>query len=286
MSFVATSFVDKGTKVNWVRYKTFNDFIEKMKTPVKGVSLEHLSSRKEGKERLQFTGCHKFDDAIKLVEKGWPEGLKRFQKITESMEVNLGRLQTDFTLEWDVAGDMVDVGAFVEGVPEHMIRFPQDEKVGRGKVVEIAVDLAANWTISTDTFFRRGAVICGLIDHFILQGYGVEVLGFFAVSYFGGIGAVGFPIRRAGELVDMDRLAYCLAHASMYRRLCFSAMEEHLGINKGTDSGYGSPYHNLKLDSDIVFSGSWYDHCRTDEAAKVYMKKCVDDFNQKNKVTR
>lgn len=272
------SMVDS-KEILYYKYHTFSDFLDDAKVLAEDAPMSKMHSRNSGNP--EFYGTSTWEEAVKLIECGWPQGLTKMNATIENLEIALGRLQENFALTWDVTGDMVDVGAFCSGDPEHMISFPADRSVGKGRIIEISLDICAHGMVSTETFFRRGAVVCALIDYFILRGYGVEVLGYFGVYFKGKIGSIATPIHRAGEILDMDRIAFCCAHASFFRRFFFSLMENLLGINDQSEPGYGRPYHNFQFNSDIVIGGNWYEHCGTDEAAKKFVLDCVQKFNEK-----
>lgn len=279
MKALETKATQGSTEVTYYKYHTFADFLEDAKVQASNVERSRLSSRSTGS--AEFYGTSTWEEALNLIEYGWADGIRKMKDSIEHLDVNMGRLQENFALTWDVTGDMVDVGAFCQGDPEHMVSFPTDRNVGKGKIIEISMDICAHCNISTETFFRRGAIICALIDYFILRGYGVEVLGYFGVSYKGKIGSIATPIYRAGEILDMDRVAFCCAHAAFFRRMVFSLMESLLGINDRDCPGYGRPYHDFKFNSDVVIGGNWYDHCQTDEKAKQFVLQCVKNFNEK-----
>lgn len=200
-------------------------------------------------ENAGWSGTATFEDAMRLAKEGWPEGMARVKEMTESLWKVIGQQMTRVDVDYDVAGSFADVDRFLTGEPENMVLFVEDENVrGRGKVVKIWANMAASCGVSTETIFCRGAAVVALVDALEKLGYSCEIVVASAIAgrWRGDEDVLQYDVcvRKAGEPLDLDRLAFALANAAWLRRLVFSAKEqEDEGIRRrfGIPGGYGYP---------------------------------------------
>ena len=52
---------------------------------------------------------------------------------------------------------------------------------------------------------------------------------------------IEFPIKKAGQPLDIDRCAYAMVHPSMLRKICFALTETEPKAEGGWSGGYGRP---------------------------------------------
>jgi hypothetical protein len=177
-----------------------------------------------------FCGTKTFAEAMDLARKGWPEGLAAVKAMAEQIWRVVGQEVKKLEFNYEVAGDDVDVGRFLTGEPENMLEYIEEPSVGRGKIVHIYVNTVASCGISKETMYYRGAAVLALVDALEKLGFSCCVQTIDAISerWTGDKNVLRYNVtlREAGEALDMDRLAFALAHASWLRRLIFSAMEQ------------------------------------------------------------
>lgn len=245
-------------------FAEFMDYIEKMPD----TSLGKLSSRKDydsegddddyGSKKDCWHGTHNFGDAMKLAREGWAEGVEMIEKLAAGLETMTGEMVRKPEILWDVQGDFADAGLYATGVPECMGSFTEVEIVdGKGKIVKILMNLSVSYGVDTKTIMRRGAAAAALIDALETAGRSCE-LEIAAGSEGGNKEMMTIvPVKHAGEPLELDRLAFLLAHPSSFRRLFFSAWEHEpkdirhaIGIKPG--HGYGSCLNHADEKATVV----------------------------------
>lgn len=193
-----------------------------------------------------------FPDAVRLARDGWPEGRKAVSEITERLNNLIGESLLKPDVFFDVAGDFVEMGRFVTGEPECMGQFTETEMPHQGRIVRVVYNYATSCDITAESMVKRGAATVALID--ALEGCGrqCEVWAVLSVSGCRSTYECVVPVKRAGEMVEIDRMAFILAHPAMLRRLTLS-IEEHEAEDIRTrfgfdDGGYGTPCDQTKFE--------------------------------------
>jgi hypothetical protein len=148
----------------------------------------------------------------------------------------------------------LNIGRYVSGHPKPYMQKQQiEDETGdnkSGKIINIAFNMSASGEISGQEMFNKGATIAALIELLERAGKRVELKG--RMSSTGHDKAkpnfrYQVMIKEAGEPIDVDRIAFALAHPGCLRRLGFSIMEQAsekiqraIGIGEW-GSGYGMP---------------------------------------------
>lgn len=243
---------DEKAKTSVTRYETFSEYMEHVESPITGTG----ASRKPGDKA--WAGTDSFDEAMTLAREGWKEGLDRIQALTARLEHITSSLVHKPEIQWDVAGDFADAGLFTTGVPECMGSFVESEQVtaGSGKIVRILMNLSASACVDAETIMRRGAACCALVDALESAGRSCEIV-LSAASGGGWNVETYIPVKAAGEPLEMDRMAFLLAHPSSFRRLMFSAWEhEAEDVRRANqfhlDEIYGYPAKTKDESANIV----------------------------------
>lgn len=218
-----------------------------------------------------FTGVDNYGEALALARNGWPEGLERIKKMAGRISRHLASAVMEQAMVYDVVGESPDVGAFLSGEPEHMMRFEEAE--GAPKVIRVTVNICASGGIGKEVLMRRGAVACALVDCIERAGFRAEVIATFGSKANGNAWFFTMPAKRPEEPLNMDRMAFILAHPAFLRRLIFRAMElEAKPSDFNVPCGYGTPCDPPKEYQGEVYlpAMSSVEACwRTEEAAEV-----------------
>lgn len=220
------------------RFESFEKFIEQALVVPKKQDSSSSRQTREGKD--PWHGTNTFEQAVEVARKGWAEGAAEALKIRTSVEAAVRDLinARSTAYSYDVAGEFVDVGRFLSGEPECFgIEITDGGSIAR-PVVKIVANLAASGSVSTRSLFIRGAAIVAAID--ILEALGRRVEAWVAHgstksrSGTGGVHETHVLVKRADQPLDVDRLAFAVAHPACLRRLCFSVMEQHGHLPNGT----------------------------------------------------
>lgn len=199
----------------------------------------------------EFTMYTSFDHACDLATSGWQDGLAEATPITESALQTIDREMElpSFQAEYLLMGSEVDVGRFLQGVPECMVEYEHRRVSKVGTVVTLCASLSVSSAVSTDTMVKRGAAVVGLATALERCGHATEIYASVDISQnyrdpSGKHAAVRVLVKGAHDEIDPSRLAFALAHPAMLRQLAFGV--EHslprayqTALRVGT--GYGVP---------------------------------------------
>ena len=220
------------------QYDSFDAFVARVADETVPTWEGYRSSIEEPDE---WSGNVTVEESIQLASYGWRKGREQM-----SNELDMAHNSTSFerlpTYEYDVAGYMPNIPLYVAGCPSHMMS-PLGNESAMGKVVDIKINISASSNNSSRRLMRRGASILSLIDKLEDSGLScnVNVCEYTRASQGKGFFLIEFPIKKAGQPMDIDRCAYALVHPSMLRKLCFVACEQELKAKSGWQSGYGRP---------------------------------------------
>lgn len=214
-----------------------------------------------------------FDHALDLARFGWREGVDLVKPMAAKFDAKVGRVLDSLQPVYDVVGEAPDVGAFLCGEPEHMLRFEPRE--GLGRVVRFVVNVAASCGVDASALARRGAVVCSVVDGLERAGIRCEVVVGWGSSHEAfHLGLV--TAKRADEPLNMDRLSFLLISSASYRRFAFRAFElesakDRADLDVTQYGGYGYPTEiPQEHRGDIYLMCADYDNARwhTDKAAE------------------
>ncbi|MBI1363724.1 MAG: hypothetical protein GC134_07035 [Proteobacteria bacterium] len=200
------------------------------------------ASRQKSPDRAEWTGTKSFEDAVRLGRFGWPEGRQLLEKVLEDYKPPQYQ-QPVPKITWDVAGGTPDVPRYVAGAPDAMI--PPDENVRQQKpIVRLVVHITYAAVVSPKAIINWGAGMVSHIHRLEAAGVQVEVTGVWYstpsdhIMSNGPQVAIRFPLKRADQALNLDRIAFWLAHPSSFRRIEFSCLER-MNVEKWYRGGYG-----------------------------------------------
>lgn len=193
---------------------------------------EHTAARENSRTNSDdFSGCS-FDKAVSFARHGWPEGAAKAKRLLDRLQLPVPHAVHSETYH-DVTGSYVDVGEYVQGVPECMVDFRADRRPVRFAHLIVSATFSA--AIETQAVIQRGATIAAVVDALETQGIRCTVdLLFQSTDYTARIiGAtpstfeVRVPIKEAHAPLNLDTLTFGVAHPAYLRRLMFAVMEQY-----------------------------------------------------------
>lgn len=208
----------KSEKINTVTFETVGEFLA---DSAKG---NHSDSHAEGNKR--FAGTETFAEAIELATNGWSDGTKRINVLRAQLTDFVSRAVAakSKSLNWDVTGDFLDVGRYLNGEPEVFGSYEADGEQTVAKVTKIVANVSAIGSVQSESIFSAGAAIFAAVDLLESLGHRVELwLGSGSTLHTGKRLQVLVKLKDASQPVDSDRLAFFLAHNASLRRIFFSA---------------------------------------------------------------
>ena len=242
------------------------------------------SSRDNG---FDFTGTQSYEEAQDLAERGWRKGMEQVREAVKQIDKMLGIVLPEQDVESNVVGHAVNVGAYLAGRPDAMVKFTETDQ--NKKNIRILVNIGALWFADKEAMARRGAAVMALIQVLEKQGHATTVDMCSPVKAGGGNSeykmVVKVPLKRPGFNIETDRLAFWSMHASALRRFIFAVRErmDKTFVRKFVNSGgYGSSYNAhpddlLKYDVYLpAFDDTQSHNWSTPEKAMQWVLDCLE----------
>ena len=207
-------------------------------------------------ETPEWFGTRSIEEAITLCRTGWPEGLERVQKMSARISDDLVKKLYIPEVRFDVTGDQLDVGRFVNGEPEDFMVLDMAEVEQQPKIIRIVISMFLSAGVSQEALFGKGAAICALVD--ALEKHGKRVIidtvyGLTGTRRGADVTRTWIRIKEADAPVQLANLVFVLAHTSMIRRLLFHTIEllpHKTRASIGADNRYYGAVSELTADED------------------------------------
>lgn len=230
------------------KLEEFYDFVAQQKDDGK------VASHKKDEK---FRGTKTFEEALKLAREGWKEGL-------DGLEYYEDIAYRDYAIKeannmWDVSlnvsGAYVDIGSYLEGVPECMCDFVAKDI---NKFADVIINPSCSCWVKKETMFKRGREILKLID--VLEKNHIKTrvstLNIFCTGDIneGDRYIVKVLIKDYNELLDQNRIVFPLCNVSFVRRFSFASLELEKDIRGDFGcpiGGYGCPGNIEKLPEEM-----------------------------------
>lgn len=170
-----------------------------------------------------FCGTPNMLAALKLCRDGWQDGATTVARIREKIMIE--NPQRAEYARWDVAGAYPSVARAVSGNPLHMRRkdFADTHKRPVLTIVHHCGGLAETQSTS---FANKAAVVAAIVDVAEDAGYSVELIAVSASARSADgptfVHETAVIVKRAGDPVDVARLAFAVGHPSFFRRMVFA----------------------------------------------------------------
>jgi hypothetical protein len=215
-------------------FESLGDFLKASQQP----SLSSAdSSKREGREGEEFTGVRTFADAVKMAERGWPEGRA---KLMTAMAAAQSTPSFTPSIVMDVAGAYPIAALAAAGDPCSMVDLaPVEDRVR--PIVRLLIQRAGSSAYSTDEFMSYGAAIMSYIEGLEGAGFRCEITVCFASDLQSdGDQCTTVLVKRAEEPIELDRMAFVMVHPAFFRRICFAVYEAIEGLSHVLNKhGYG-----------------------------------------------
>lgn len=249
--------------MKWTAFKAYNwhEFCAVV-AQREHVSGWNYSSQLSGRD--EFTQTSGPAENLDLMRKGWPEGT---QRIVAGVSA-LSAAQDDFAPQWamDVCGAFPDVGAYLAGEIEHM--HSPDMDAPAPPVLRLFVNGSYSSSVPAWQIENFGIGLLTLIDCLERDGRQIELVTQYTLqptkpSRKGSSKRVAsneppccvqVTLKHAGEPMDLDRMAYALAHPSMLRRSVFAVLEQqHSYAPLGPRYGFPQDFPEAAKEPDSVY---------------------------------
>lgn len=222
-----------------------------------------------------------FDSAVSRVILGghWPEGCQKLKKAIADAPAAVHMVPTE-ELSLDRIGAAVDVGEYLQNSPDCMLYF---DAVPQAKPV-IKIGVISNISASTtvDEAMNKGRGILSVIEALEAQGKSVELTAILIAESGKRIKGyeVQIKIKTAEQPLNLESIAFAIAHPAFSRRLGFRIAEAYTA--RVTHDCYGNSKESKIPGFDILF-GYQIGGCETPQKGLDYALNELKRFNRQQK---
>lgn len=219
-------------------YKGIDDLLRKIESrPVNTVFKDATLS--SNSENAKFSGTANYQEAVELFKSGWEDPVKDLKAEVKAANIRTNVTETKHRPRNSVVGYAPCVPAAILGLPESMIA--TERTPSKIKAVSIVHSVCANAATKTQEFLKAGAAVLKIVNDLELKGYRVQLDCEFDASVCGQETTVArFRLKDWRQPLDLKKLTFPMAHASMLRRIGFRHTETHPGIKySGWTGCYG-----------------------------------------------
>jgi len=218
---------------------------------------DFTSTSKSGPDCENHYGTRTFADAVQLAINGWDEGR---EAMASSVQFAKAKQSTFKRPDWEygVAGQRACIPSYCAGVPNHMVYMDDTSNRNAMPIVKIYADIGATVGTNSSAMINKGSAIVALVDQIEQAGQRVELIACQRSATRGCAydeQHVFITVKGADELLDLDRVAFAMAHPSMLRRINFRIMEF---LYPEYVDGYGSVRKFDDLPDDAMYIPPMY----------------------------
>lgn len=187
-----------------------------------------------------------WETTLRLFREGWAEGVRDVAFNADKINARIDEA-AGVGIEYDVTGDYIDVGSYLEGVPECFGKMVTAE--GPKEEIEIVVSAVCHSGIHERSIRNRGAAIAALVDqlrrtHFVKLSFIIKSVGIKRHDI-----TTVFNVNMENEY-SRDLVAFMAANACYLRRIWFAIAEKVL--QKSSCGVYGS-VGNITVDEGKIY---------------------------------
>ena len=202
-------------------------------------------SKEDGDYRKKFTGSASWPAMQSIVDEGWTKGRAIVAASLETIFASgAAQISSGAAIDYDIAGHYPDAALAASGESFAMVN--AGDLTAEKPIIKLMINISASCGISAAKIANRGAAVAALVDEIESAGNSCEVYAVEpAYANRNGKKSLYCPciaLKRAGEVLGIDELAFGLGHPSMLRRVCFALTETDPFTNdRGFASAYGFP---------------------------------------------
>lgn len=249
-------------------FDSWGDFLEFSQKRTKAVGS--VESSRSGINNRDFSGVDNFEEAVSIANEGWSEGASKIKALSQVIMDKVTSMIEKNTIQFDVTGNDFDMAAYLQGVPEHWYRMESHFEEGKGtKVLRLVYNQSASCGVDKDVMTAKGAAVVSLVGCLEASGFRVELL-LRSTSKRGDAYRIDtlVPIKAADQPIEIDRIAFAIAHPASFRRLMFSVWESSPAFVANCNFGYGHPTDMLpQFKGDITIEKSFLGEPQWTDAA-------------------
>lgn len=222
------------------QFGSIADLLETLNQRENNHVMRHEHSSQKIEEDRDWTGTYDWNEAIELLRDGYIDIVPRIQdEVRKNSKLHLD-LGLDRKIENNHMGFIPNVPNALQNLPKSMINI--DRPNLKNRVVKITYVWTGACSKSTEYFIKNGIALVSAINIMEAQGLQVKLdVAFFCARSDGTIAAPTVCIKNHGQRFNLTKIAFPIAHPSMFRRIGFKWLETVPNLKADFSCGYGSP---------------------------------------------
>lgn len=224
-------------------FSSWGEMVDYTKNAPSSVLHDDRASRRHEGGDKPWCGSNTFDQAYDLARNGWTEQAHAMSKATKPLFAKIVGLIEKPMIRYNVEGHAIDIGRYVDGLPECVMQFTHTLDKGGKSVVRVVYNVGANCGINTDTMIRKGTLVFTLCRLLEFHGSRVQLeVTEYTKHEDSGNTIITTLVKEPSQPFDPGRLAFALCNPSMLRRFHFGILETaepHILSAISIPGGYG-----------------------------------------------
>lgn len=189
----------------------------------------------------------------------WPDGADRVNRLRA--KVSLGNIRKQKTVvPMRKAPGRIDITRALQGHPyafQRVVDGDEDAKGTSRNVVDILINACVSGGVNSSIIEARGAAMLALAEALEQRGKKVRIT--VGMANNGGCGIdYKIVVKQPGQPLNLNSVAFAVAHPSFFRRFIFSAMErESAAVRRSCriGNGYGYVGEFTGYDAKTIYMG-------------------------------
>lgn len=215
--------------INIINYNSLVEFSKDLQSPVKKICQDYVTSDMRGESRERWTGTASFAEADNLLLNG---DMVNAQKLVDAVTNCIYNGKRRAGLQPAVVGCVPCVPNAVRNLPLSML---QTSKRPSRPIIRLMINISTPHNTSANTITENAAKVLSAIKAVEAAGYSIELsvccytlhTPEYIFSRITAADAFTILVKKAGEHLDIARLAYILCNPSFLRRHSFRWFETH-----------------------------------------------------------
>lgn len=217
--------------------------------------------------------------SLDMSETGWYAGVHKIHTLMAALPP---QERKKLYTHWDTSGDYGDLNRALRGDPLPMAS--RRKRRAASLVTTIVVNMSANCSVPAQDFVNLGVAFASVINTLENEGRRVELLVVHSSQCGNKNITHGWWVKKANHPLDLDQLAFAIAHPASFRRIGFAMRERSDPSVQCGHYGYTTNLPKQMVermclpDDTIILNAAdlWHTHTKTPEAAVAAVSKLVN----------
>lgn len=253
--------MDKYAHVASEDFRSLNHLMEEMRRRSNNSIMSNCYE--SNRNDIDFYGTESYAQAEQMMVTGYIEVLDKLRKDIKEKEKISAKYAADIAHpipHTSIVGYCPCVPNAILGLPNSMVSV--DRKPMKRKTLSILYCPRGHAGKSQEWFIDAGVALLSAID--LVEKSGIEVQLKICIKYSQDNTGyeLTFPtvmVKDYGERYSLQKISFCIAHPSIFRRIGFKWLETSPDIQKDYSCGYGQPPRDFaKAKASVVYDKNTY----------------------------